>query len=52
VAQALAHLRHRLLCLGVPRQELRRYGTPAEHATAYGLDSSGLRRSVTEFFGL
>jgi transketolase len=52
VAQALSHLPHRLLCLGVLRQELRRYGTPAEHATAHGLDSSGLRRSVTEFLGL
>jgi transketolase len=52
VASALASRPHRLLSLGVPRTELRRYGTPAEHATFYGLDAAGIRRSVTGFLGL
>lgn len=49
VEGALAHVRHRLLGLGVPRVELRRYGSPKEHQTAHGLDAAGLRRSITEF---
>jgi transketolase len=49
VADALVHVPHRLLSLGVPRAELRRYGTPAEHARAYGLDAAGLRRSIAGF---
>jgi transketolase len=49
VSLALAGRRHRLLSLGVPRTELRRYGTPADHAALAGLDGAGLRRSVTEF---
>ena len=52
VASALASRPHRLLSLGVPRTELRRYGTPAEHAACYGLDAAGIRRSVTGFLGL
>ena len=49
VSEALAGRAHRLLSLGVPRAELRRYGTPADHAALYGLDAAGIRRSVTEF---
>jgi len=52
VSSALASRPHRLLSLGVPRRELRRYGTPADHAVAYGLDAAGIRRSVTRFIGL
>lgn len=52
VASALASRPHRLLSLGVPRTELRQYGTPADHASAYGLDAAGIRRSVTGFLGL
>lgn len=51
VSQALSHLPHRLLSLGVPRRELRRYGTPAEHEAAHGLDPAGLRRSIGDFLG-
>jgi transketolase len=47
--EALAGLPHRLLCLGVPRTELRRYGTPADHARLYHLDPPALRRSLTAF---
>ena len=52
VSSALASRPHRLLSLGVQRTELRRYGTPADHAAAYGLDAAGIRRSVTRFLGL
>jgi len=52
VASALASRPHRLLSLGVPRAELRQYGTPFDHAVAYGLDAAGIRRSVTGFLGL
>jgi transketolase len=52
VSSALASRPHRLLSLGVPRTELRQYGTPADHAVAYGLDAAGIRRSVTRFIGL
>jgi transketolase len=52
VSVALASRPHRLLSLGVPRTELRRYGTPADHAAFYGLDAAGIRRSVTGFIGL
>jgi transketolase len=52
VSSALASRPHRLLSLGVPRSELRVYGTSADHAAAYGLDAAGIRRSVTRFLGL
>src|SRR5215468_4776712 len=52
VSSALASRPHRLLSLGVPRGELRRYGTPSDHAVAHGLDAAGIRRSVTGFLGL
>lgn len=48
-AAALADLPHRLLSLGVSRTELRRYGTPAEHAAAHGLDPASLRRQIAAF---
>jgi transketolase len=51
VASALTSRPHRLLSLGVPRRELRQYGTPADHASAHGLDAAGIRRSVTGFLG-
>jgi len=52
VSSALASRPHRLLSLGVPRGELRRYGTPADHTAWHGLDAVGIRHSVTRFLGL
>jgi transketolase len=51
-SQALASRPHRLLSLGVQRGELRRYGTPADHAALQGLDAAGIRRLVSRFLGL
>ena len=51
VAEALGDRPHRLLGLGVPPAELRRYGTPAEHRRAHGLDATGIRRSLDAFLG-
>ncbi len=49
VNDALVDVPHRLLALGVGREELRRYGAPADHASAHGLDAAGIRRAVTAF---
>ena len=49
VAEALRHLPHRALHLGVGRTEVRHYGSPADHARTHGLDEVGLRRSIGAF---
>ncbi len=49
VTAALADRPHRLLALGVGRQELRRYGSADDHTRWHGLDAAGLRRSVADF---
>ncbi len=46
VSAALSHLPHRLLSIGVPRTEHRKYGTPAEHNEAHGLDAPGIRDRI------
>jgi len=49
LSAALAHRPHRLAALGVALRDIRRYGTPEDHAAAHGLDPAGLRRSITAF---
>src|SRR5215469_9543423 len=49
VDAALIDVPHRVLGLGVGRAELRKYGTPAEHAAAHGLDPSSLRERIARF---
>jgi transketolase len=49
VSAALVDRPHRLLALGIESPELRRYGTPAEHRAAHGLDAGGIRRSLERF---
>jgi transketolase len=49
LAEALRDRPHRLLALGVPPVELRRYGTPEDHRRAHGLDAAGIRRSLDAF---
>ena len=55
VDAALSHVPHRLLSLGVGRgagADLARYGDPADHARAHGLDAAGSRASITQFLAL
>jgi transketolase len=52
INEVLSDLPHRVLSLGVHRDELRRYGTPEQHIAAHGLDASGLRESITDFLTL
>jgi transketolase len=51
VGRALSDVPHRLLALGVDRDDLRRYGSPADHARWHGLDPAGLRGSISGFLG-
>ncbi|MBL0887148.1 transketolase family protein [Myceligenerans indicum] len=46
VAAELDDAPRRFLGIGTSHQELRRYGTPAEHVTAHGLDPDGLIRRI------
>ena len=49
VSAALVDVPHRLLSLGTRNEELRHYGTPAEHIRAHGLTAPGLRASIRPF---
>ncbi|WP_127499438.1 transketolase family protein [Actinoplanes solisilvae] len=51
VSAALEGLPHRAMHLGVGRHEVRRYGSPKDHARAHGLDAAGLRASIIDFLG-
>jgi transketolase len=52
VTVALADLPHRVLGLGVGREELRHYGTPQQHQAAHGLDAASLRTQIAGFIGI
>jgi transketolase len=52
IASALVDRPHRLLGLGVANEELRRYGTGAEHRALHGLDAAGIRASIAAFTAL
>ncbi|MGW3433961.1 transketolase family protein [Streptomyces melanosporofaciens] len=49
VNDALADRPHRVLGLGIPRRELRRYGTIDEHLAGQGLDPASLRARISGF---
>ena len=49
VTAALADRPIRLLSIGVPSVELRRYGTRQDHDKAYGLDAAGIRTRLATF---
>jgi transketolase len=46
ISAALSDRPHRLLSLGTRKEDLRRYGTGADHRAAHGLDAAGIRRSI------
>jgi len=49
VSSALQALPHRLLSVGVQPGEVRRYGDPADHVRAHGLDPQGIASRVRAF---
>ena len=49
VSAALVDRPIRLLSIGVPPVELRRYGTRQDHDRSYGLDAAGLRKRLKGF---
>jgi transketolase len=49
IAKALSDRAHRVLSIGVPNEDLRRYGTRHHHAAAFGLDTAGLRKRINSF---
>jgi transketolase len=49
ISQALESVPHRLLSIGVPAGEFRRYGSAADHDTAHGLDAPGIRARIEAF---
>ncbi|MBF9069739.1 transketolase family protein [Streptacidiphilus fuscans] len=49
VTEALSDRAHRVLGLGVSREEVRHYGTMAEHIAAHGLDARSLRQRITDW---
>jgi transketolase len=51
VSSALDVVPHRLVSLGVGRDDLHRYGTVAQHDAAHGLDVPGLRRAIAAAVG-
>ncbi len=51
INQALAHLPHRVLGLGVGRHDLHHYGSRSEHDLAHGLDPVSLRSRISGFLG-
>ena len=49
VMEVRAHRPTRVLALGVPRTEHRKYGDANQHTQAFGLDAAGLRTSIRRF---
>ncbi|MER6631083.1 transketolase C-terminal domain-containing protein [Streptomyces sp. NPDC000987] len=49
ISEALTEKPHRILALGVAKDELRNYGSPRQHAIAYGLGPAGMRQRITSF---
>lgn len=49
VSSALSSRPHRMLCLGVAAEEIRKYGSPREQERARGLDVASLRIAIGNF---
>lgn len=52
VNAALTDRPHRLLSLGVGREDLHRFGTPDDHDSWHGLDPAGIRASLSKFLSV
>ncbi|WP_323855701.1 transketolase [Xenorhabdus koppenhoeferi] len=51
ISDALSNTPHRLLSIGVRREEIRKFGTPEEHMKAHGLDEQSLKVRISTFYG-
>jgi len=51
VSSALADRPHRLLSIGIPNVEHRKYGSARRHNAAHGLDAAGLRGRIEAWAG-
>lgn len=51
VSSALDDRQHRLLSIGVPNTEHRKYGSAAQHNEAHGLTPAGLSERIVEWLG-
>ena len=51
LTDALAHRPARFASIGVSREPLREYGTPADHDRQRGLDAEGIRGRIAHFLG-
>ncbi|MEU1818941.1 transketolase C-terminal domain-containing protein [Streptomyces roseifaciens] len=49
ISDALVERPHRILALGVAKEELRNYGSPRQHSIAHGLGPAGMRQRITSF---
>jgi transketolase len=52
ITTALSDRPHRLLSIGVPDIEHRKYGTTVQHNQAHGLDEAGIRTRVAGWLGI
>lgn len=51
VSQTLSDRPHRLLAIGVGREEVRRYGSAEDHERLHGLDAEGIAARLRGFLG-
>jgi transketolase len=49
ISAAVSDRPHRLLSIGVPNVEHRKYGSAARHNQAHGLDAAGLRSRIVDW---
>ncbi|PJN30039.1 transketolase family protein [Kitasatospora sp. CB02891] len=49
ISDALIDRPHRILALGVAKEELRHYGSPRQHSIAHGLGPAGMRQRINSF---
>lgn len=52
ISEALIDRPHRILALGVAKEELRHYGSSRQHAIAHGLGPAGMRQRISSFLSV